>query len=432
MLAQRGPVADLDNVAVALAHGDHCQRHAGIAGRRARRQDIRAYAVHHGLQRRLEHGQDRSGQSCLELVERQARIGADNRGKLLDSLAIGAADPREVADQAGAHRTAPAEPRLPIGSGHGVEIARHPGQRPLELVQAAGNACSHLPFEVVEQPGQASHEHSAEVGAAVVIAVSPGIALALRLGRPEHVIAIAFAHHRRLAGRGSAAAQARHCRRRPGWQAGGLRAAAGTAAARSARTTARAAGTFGRRAARTGRRSDQRCLWPRRIFGVAQRENPLFEHVLAPAVGAAERGAIRTVGLTAACDQRADVDAVRLAHDDVLAAWRERVAGTDVDPFVARRACDHQTAHHAGSPQVPVMQLVLLDDVVVEPVEVLLGQQLPGEKAWPAQAFEAAAVRARLTTWIGAVRLVARGTVRLDRAVARGGPADRAAAEQGC
>jgi hypothetical protein len=39
---------------------------------------------------------------------------------------------------------------------------------------------------------------------------------------------------------------------------------------------------------------------------------------------------------------------------------------------------------------VPVVELVLLDDVVVQPVEVLLGQQLSGEEAGPAEAFQAA------------------------------------------
>ena len=57
----------------------------------------------------------------------------------------------------------------------------------------------------------------------------------------------------------------------------------------------------------------------------------------------------------------------------------------------------HGTARHlqpaddAVADEVAIVQLVLRDDVLVEPVEVLFGQQLSGEEARPAKAFEPAA-----------------------------------------
>jgi hypothetical protein len=43
------------------------------------------------------------------------------------------------------------------------------------------------------------------------------------------------------------------------------------------------------------------------------------------------------------------------------------------------------------------MQPVFLDDVLLQPVQVAVGQQLPGEEARAAQAFETAAGRAGRT-----------------------------------
>ena len=114
--------------------------------------------------------------------------------------------------------------------------------------------------------------------------------------------------------------------------------------------------------------------------------------------------AVRPRVVAAAGDQRADVDAVGLADDDVLAAGRERIARSHIDEPPSQGAQVTSSPHTTPEPkQVPVVQLVLLDDVVVEPVEVLLGQELAGEEARPAQAFEPAAVGAGLAARVGAI-----------------------------
>src|SRR5262249_24981619 len=93
-------------------------------------------------------------------------------------------------------------------------------------------------------------------------------------------------------------------------------------------------------------------------------------------------------------DQAADVDRLVLANEDVLAAGREGVARADGDPpGVARVADDLQAAGHAPAVQVAVVKLVLLDDVALELVEVLVGEELAGEETWAAQADEASAGR---------------------------------------
>jgi hypothetical protein len=57
-------------------------------------------------------------------------------------------------------------------------------------------------------------------------------------------------------------------------------------------------------------------------------------------------------------------------------------------------AKNFQAADHAPPVQIAVVQFVFLDDVVIETVEILFGQQLSGEETRPAQAFETSASRA--------------------------------------
>jgi hypothetical protein len=51
-------------------------------------------------------------------------------------------------------------------------------------------------------------------------------------------------------------------------------------------------------------------------------------------------------------------------------------------------AKDLKTADNTPAVQIAIVEFVLFDDVVIEAVEVLFGQQLSGEKPRAAQAFE--------------------------------------------
>ncbi|MCY1241350.1 hypothetical protein D9M72_542460 [compost metagenome] len=97
------------------------------------------------------------------------------------------------------------------------------------------------------------------------------------------------------------------------------------------------------------------------------------------------------LGILAAPDQLAHIDADRLAHHDVVAAGAERIAAADRDTIAARVAGHFQPVDHAPAVQLPVVQPVLAADIAVEPVEVVGGQHLAGEEARPAQAFQHAA-----------------------------------------
>jgi hypothetical protein len=44
--------------------------------------------------------------------------------------------------------------------------------------------------------------------------------------------------------------------------------------------------------------------------------------------------------------------------------------------------------------QISIVQFILVDDVAIEPVELLFGQELAGEEARAAETFEASAVGA--------------------------------------
>jgi hypothetical protein len=90
-------------------------------------------------------------------------------------------------------------------------------------------------------------------------------------------------------------------------------------------------------------------------------------------------------------NELADIDGLVLADDDVFAARAECISRPDGDEVVARIADHLEAAHHARPHEVPVVQLVLRDDVVVEPVEIILCQELPREEAGTAYAFQSPA-----------------------------------------
>ena len=100
----------------------------------------------------------------------------------------------------------------------------------------------------------------------------------------------------------------------------------------------------------------------------------------------------------AAVDQVADVHDLIPADDDIVAAWRQCVAGANDNGGIAGRiagAANHvEPADDTGAEQVTVMQPVLRHDVMVKAVEIFFGEQLTGKEPRPAQAFEPTACRA--------------------------------------
>jgi hypothetical protein len=88
------------------------------------------------------------------------------------------------------------------------------------------------------------------------------------------------------------------------------------------------------------------------------------------------------------------------AHDYIVAARSERVAGSDRDVPVTPVTEDFQTADHSPTVQVSIVQFVLADDVVFETVEILFRQQLTGEEARAAETLQAAADGAASCCWL--------------------------------
>ena len=87
-----------------------------------------------------------------------------------------------------------------------------------------------------------------------------------------------------------------------------------------------------------------------------------------------------------AIDQVADIHQTVFADDDVIPTGTQRIARFDDHTFwITRVAGDIQSARDAIAMQVTIVQSVLLDDVAIEPIEILIGQQLTGEESRPAQ-----------------------------------------------
>src|SRR5262249_54708832 len=147
-----------------------------------------------------------------------------------------------------------------------------------------------------------------------------------------------------------------------------------------AATSAATAATL---AARCGAGAAQRGDAARRLFVVADRENPILRRI-----GAVDADRLRiqalVAGRPAAVDQIADCDRFRPAHDDVVAARAHGIAGLDHDrataAVVADAADDLEAAGDAGADEVTVVQPVLVDHVVFETIEIVLGQQLSGKE----------------------------------------------------
>ena len=177
-------------------------------------------------------------------------------------------------------------------------------------------------------------------------------------------------------------------------RAGGRLLSADAAFLTAAAATGGAAATAAR-AARSLAAAAQRRHAARGLFREANRQHPLFRDILAlRAGGGTRRLAIQPLPLAAALDKIAHVDDIVGAQNDVIAARAQSVAGRDGDLPFAGMAKNFQAADDAPTVQVAVVQFVFLDDVVIEAVEILFGQQLAGEESRPAQAFESSASRA--------------------------------------
>ncbi|MCZ7640210.1 MAG: hypothetical protein M5U12_31650 [Verrucomicrobia bacterium] len=134
-------------------------------------------------------------------------------------------------------------------------------------------------------------------------------------------------------------------------------------------------------------------------FVVGDGEAPFLLDFAAVGRGARDEGiaigvAGAAVGVAATVDGFEEVEGLFGAHDDVLAAGVEGVAGLDGDLAVAVVADDLEAADDPPAVEVAVMEAVLGADVVLGAVELGLGEQLAGEEARAFEAFEAVADRA--------------------------------------
>jgi hypothetical protein len=110
-------------------------------------------------------------------------------------------------------------------------------------------------------------------------------------------------------------------------------------------------------------------------------------------------------------DERAYVDGVVLADDDVVPARAERVSSAHCHLVAAGRADNLQAANHPPAVKIAVVKAILVHDVPVKPVQIDFRQELPGEEPGPAEALQASAHRAAAGDWL-AVVLMAPGIAR--------------------
>ena len=102
------------------------------------------------------------------------------------------------------------------------------------------------------------------------------------------------------------------------------------------------------------------------------------------------RIALGVADRTALIEQFTDIDREILTDHDVIPAGTERISWLHNHALgIAGVASDLQPTDHPIPMEVPVMQFVFLDKIGLEPVEVLVGQQLTGEKPRPTEALKA-------------------------------------------
>ena len=109
-----------------------------------------------------------------------------------------------------------------------------------------------------------------------------------------------------------------------------------------------------------------------------------------------------------AIDEVTDIHQTVFADDDVVSTGAQRIAGLDDHAFgITGMTGDVKSAHDAIAMQVTIVQSVLLDDVVIEPIEILIGQQLARKEPRTAETFKASTGRTGRRTPGGRVRRVA-------------------------
>jgi hypothetical protein len=116
---------------------------------------------------------------------------------------------------------------------------------------------------------------------------------------------------------------------------------------------------------------------------------------------------MRAEWLTFVCRRLAFVDEIAhvypsiLADDNIVSARAQGITRSNRD-FSGTGMADHlKTADHPPTVEIPVVQPILPDNIMVEPVEVLLSQELTWEKPWAAEAFQSTAGAARTATVTG-------------------------------
>jgi len=131
----------------------------------------------------------------------------------------------------------------------------------------------------------------------------------------------------------------------------------------------------------------------RRFLVIAEIENPLFVFVSTDWVGPWKGRIALPLLLATILNQFADVDRRVTTHHDVVATRTERVSRRECDESFAGIAEDLEPADHAPANQVTVVESVLINDVTLEPVEIVFGEQLSGKETRPAETFKPAANR---------------------------------------
>src|SRR5215831_627646 len=128
-------------------------------------------------------------------------------------------------------------------------------------------------------------------------------------------------------------------------------------------------------------------------FVITKIENPWFVFIGTNWIRTWERRVALPQLITAVLDQLAHVYDCIATNHDVVAAWAKRIPGSHSHKSLTRMAKDLESANHSPSNQITVMESVFIDNVALEPVEIVVGKQLPRKETRPAETLKAAANR---------------------------------------
>jgi len=102
---------------------------------------------------------------------------------------------------------------------------------------------------------------------------------------------------------------------------------------------------------------------------------------------------------TALTDQIAYVHRRVFADNDVLAARTQGVPGLDDHTFGVAGLTHHiESAHDSVAVEKAVVEFVLRNDVMIQPVEILVGEKLAGKETGSAKTLQTSTSR---TNWQG-------------------------------